>query len=105
LSETDYKFVVNLNVWRTAGFWNLINLSLTNEDRDDTRYARDKRSCETREYRKRIKRETCNNRHFDVELAPEFFDTQLTICITVPDKSGEGSMQVTDFKIWQRIGY
>jgi hypothetical protein len=32
------------------------------------------------------------NRHFDVKLAPEFSDAKLIICITFPDKPGEGSM-------------
>jgi hypothetical protein len=48
---------------------------------------------------------TYNNRHFDVKLAPEFFDGKLIICITFPDKPEEGSKQVIGFKIWPRIGY
>jgi hypothetical protein len=54
---------------------------------------------------KRVKRETFNDRHFDVKLAPEFFDAKLIICITFPDKSGESSTQITGFKIWPWIGY
>jgi hypothetical protein len=46
-----------------------------------------------------------NNRHFDDNLAPELFDAKLIICITLLDKPGEGSTQVTGFKIWLRIGY
>jgi hypothetical protein len=46
-----------------------------------------------------------NNHHFDVKLAPEFFDAKLIVCITFPDKPGEGSTQVIGFKIWARIGY
>jgi hypothetical protein len=46
-----------------------------------------------------------NNHHFDVKLAPEFFDAKLVICITFPDKPGESSTQVTGFKIWPWIGY
>jgi hypothetical protein len=38
-------------------------------------------------------------------MAPEFFDAKLIICITFPDKPGEGSMQVIGFKIWLSIGY
>jgi hypothetical protein len=51
-----------------------------------------------------VKRETYNNSHFDVQLAPELFDAKLTIYITFPDKSGEGSTQIIGFKIWQHIG-
>jgi hypothetical protein len=58
-----------------------------------------------RVYRKRVKRETYNNRHFYVKLAPEFFDTKSIICITFPDKPGEGLTQVTGFKICPRTGY
>jgi hypothetical protein len=43
-----------------------------------------------RVYKKRVKRETYHNRHFDVKLAPEFFDVKLIICITFPDEPGEG---------------
>jgi hypothetical protein len=56
-----------------------------------------------RVYRKRVALETYNNRHFDVKLAPEFFDASFIICITFPDKPGEGSTQVIVFKIWRRI--
>jgi hypothetical protein len=52
-----------------------------------------------RVYRKRVKRETYNNRHFYVKLGPEFFDATLIICITFPDKPGEGSSRVTGFNI------
>jgi hypothetical protein len=37
-----------------------------------------------------VKKETHNNGHLDVKLVPEFFDAQLIVCITFPDKSGEG---------------
>jgi hypothetical protein len=43
-----------------------------------------------------------NNRHFDVKLAPEFFDAKLITCIVLPE---EVSMQVMGFRIWPRIGY
>jgi hypothetical protein len=43
------------------------------------------------------------NHHFDVKLAPEFCDAKLIICITFLDKPGEGSMQVTGYKIWPHI--
>jgi hypothetical protein len=46
-----------------------------------------------------------NNRNFDVKLAAEFFDDKLIICITFPDKPGEGSTQVIGFKICLRMGY
>jgi hypothetical protein len=39
------------------------------------------------------------SRHFDVKLAPEFFDARLIICITFPEKPGESSTQVIGFKI------
>jgi hypothetical protein len=39
-----------------------------------------------------------NNRHFDVKLPPEFFDAKLIICITFPDKPGEGSTQAQALK-------
>jgi hypothetical protein len=55
--------------------------------------------------RKRVKRETYKKHHFDVKLAPEFFDDKLIICITFPDKPGEGSTQVISFKILPRIRY
>jgi hypothetical protein len=42
-----------------------------------------------RVYRYRAKRETYNNRHFDVKLASEFFDAKIIVCITFPDKHGE----------------
>jgi hypothetical protein len=59
-----------------------------------------------RVYKKRVKWETYNNRHFDVKLAPpEFFDAKLIICITFPDTPGEGSTQVIGFKISPWIGY
>jgi hypothetical protein len=45
------------------------------------------------------------NRHFDVKLAPEFFDAKLIICITFPDKRGEVSTQVIGFKICPCVGY
>jgi hypothetical protein len=45
-----------------------------------------------------------NIHHFDVKLAPEFFDAKLIICITFSDKPG-GLMQVISFKIWLQIGY
>jgi hypothetical protein len=35
-----------------------------------------------------------NNRHFDIKLAPEFFDAKLIICTTFLDKPGEGLIQV-----------
>jgi hypothetical protein len=35
--------------------------------------------------------EAYNNRHFDVKLAPEFFDTKRIICNAFRDKPGEGS--------------
>jgi hypothetical protein len=38
---------------------------------------------------KRVQRESYNNRHFDVKLAPEVFDAKLIIRITFPDKPGE----------------
>jgi hypothetical protein len=44
-----------------------------------------------------------SSRTFGVKLAPEFFDAELIICVTFLDKPGEGSTQVTGFKIWQRI--
>jgi hypothetical protein len=40
-----------------------------------------------------------NNRHFDVKLAPEFFHAKLIICMTFPDKPGDGLTQVIRFKI------
>jgi hypothetical protein len=43
--------------------------------------------------------------HFDIKLAPEFFDAALIILVTFPDKPGEGSTQVMGFKIWPQIGY
>jgi hypothetical protein len=46
---------------------------------------------------KRVKRETHNNRHFGIKLAPEFFDAKFIICIKFPDKPKEGLTQVTDF--------
>jgi hypothetical protein len=46
---------------------------------------------------KHIKQEMYNNHHFHVKLGPEFFDAKLIICITFPDKPGEGLMQVIDF--------
>jgi hypothetical protein len=52
-----------------------------------------------RVYRKRVKWEPYNN------LASQFFDAELIICITLLDKPGEDSMHVTGFKIWPRIGY
>jgi hypothetical protein len=58
-----------------------------------------------RVYRKRLKKETYNNRHFDIKATPEFFDAKSIICITFPDKLREGSTQVIGFKIWPRIGY
>jgi hypothetical protein len=54
---------------------------------------------------KRVKRKTYNNRHFDVKLAPEFFDARLIICITFPDGPGEVSIQVISFKIWSLLEY
>jgi hypothetical protein len=45
------------------------------------------------------------NNNFDIKLEPEFFDATLMICITFPDKLGEGSMQVISFKILPVIGY
>jgi hypothetical protein len=47
-----------------------------------------------RVYRKRVRKETRNNRHFDVKLAPEFCDTKPIICITFPDKPGKVSTQI-----------
>jgi hypothetical protein len=44
--------------------------------------------------------EAYNNRHFDVKLAPEFFDTKLIICIAFRDKPGEGSTPEIGFRIW-----
>jgi hypothetical protein len=58
-----------------------------------------------RVYRKRVKLEKYNNHHFDVKLVPEFSDAKFIICITFPDKPGEGSTQVIGFKILLRIGY
>jgi hypothetical protein len=54
---------------------------------------------------RRVKWEKHNNHHSDVKLATEFFDFKLIICITSPDKPGEGSTQLIGFKIWPRIGY
>jgi hypothetical protein len=36
----------------------------------------------------------------NVKLVPEFFDAKLIICITFPDKPGDGSMQVIGSKFW-----
>jgi hypothetical protein len=36
-----------------------------------------------------VKRETYINIHFDIKLAPEFFDANLIFCITFPDKLAE----------------
>jgi hypothetical protein len=46
-----------------------------------------------------------NNHHFDVKLAPEFFDAKLIVCITFPDKPEQGSTRLIGFEIWPRIGY
>jgi hypothetical protein len=46
----------------------------------------------------------CNNSHIIVKLAPELFDAKLTIYITFHDMPGEGSTQVTDFKVCPQIG-
>jgi hypothetical protein len=37
--------------------------------------------------------EAYNNYHFDVKLAPEFFNAKLIICITLPDKPAEDFLQ------------
>jgi hypothetical protein len=36
-----------------------------------------------------VKRETYINIHFEIKLAPEFFDAKLIFCITFPDKLAE----------------
>jgi hypothetical protein len=65
-----------------------------NVNTGDYRYTWGLRSCKSPRITK-----TYNNSCFDVKLAPEFFDAKLIICITFPDKPGEGSMLVTGFKI------
>jgi hypothetical protein len=50
-----------------------------------------------RVYRNRAKRETYNNRHFDVKLASDFFDAKFIVCITFPDKHRECSTQALKF--------
>jgi hypothetical protein len=35
-----------------------------------------------------------DSHHFDVKLMPELFDAKLIICITFPDKHGEGLMRI-----------
>jgi hypothetical protein len=45
-----------------------------------------------------------NIHHFDVKLALEFFNTELIICITMPDNPGEDLKQM-GFKIWPHIGH
>jgi hypothetical protein len=37
------------------------------------------------------------NYHFDVKLAQEFYDAELIICITLPDKPREGSAEALKF--------
>jgi hypothetical protein len=61
-------------------------------------FRRKLRSCELPRTRKMRKRDTYNNRHFDVQLAPEFSDAERNIRNTFPDKTGEDSTQ-------PRIGY
>jgi hypothetical protein len=53
-------------------------------------------TCDHGVHQKHIKREMYDSHHFDVKLAPEFLDAKLIICITFPDKPGEGSTQVTN---------
>jgi hypothetical protein len=69
-----------------------------------TRFTRGLRSCESPHITRTGK--TGNAQQpFVVKLAPEFFDARIIICITFSDKFGEGSKQVTDFKIRLRMGY
>jgi hypothetical protein len=44
-----------------------------------------------------------NIRQFDGKVLPEFSDAEIGICITFPDKPGEGSTQVISFKFWPLI--
>jgi hypothetical protein len=37
-----------------------------------------------------VKQENYNNSHVDINVVPEFFDDKIIICITFPDKNGEG---------------
>jgi hypothetical protein len=48
--------------------------------------------------RKRVKRETYNNRHFDVKPTPEFFDDKLMIYITFRDRTADGSTKALKFR-------
>jgi hypothetical protein len=50
-------------------------------------------NCRLSLYRKRVKWGTCKNSHFDVKLAPEFFDAKRIISIAFPGKPKEGSTQ------------
>jgi hypothetical protein len=56
-------------------------------------------------FEKSMKRETCNNHHFDAKLAPEFVDANLITYMTISGKPGEGYRQVMiGFGIWPRVG-
>jgi hypothetical protein len=57
----------------------------------DSLYTRKLRSCESPRISKTHKTGNYNNLHFYVKLEPEFFYASLVICITFPDKPGEGS--------------
>jgi hypothetical protein len=63
------------------------------------------RSCESAHILKTRRTGTCTSRDFGVKVAPELFDAKFTICVTFPDKPGEGSIQVIGLNIYQQIGY
>jgi hypothetical protein len=63
------------------------------------------RPCEWQRATKSPKCETYKNSHFNLQLAPELFDAIFIACITFPEKSEEGSLQLIGFKIWSRTGY